>query len=158
VITQASAHSAPTSGNEYKVVNWLRAAAIIARIDPVARGYLRIDGAGRPRLPALRSLAAIDLNAAVPSQTNLLAEYTLHNLSDADFTFTGPAVATVEIVLKTLAPEFGFDPADTSVYNLSFRNPALSFLSAERLLILYGNGGLAPVRAALERLRRRGVI
>ena len=40
VITQASAHSAPTGGNEYKVVNWLRAAAIIARIDPVAKGYL----------------------------------------------------------------------------------------------------------------------
>src|SRR5262249_57680746 len=26
VITQASAHSAPTLGNEYKVVNWIRAA------------------------------------------------------------------------------------------------------------------------------------
>src|SRR5262249_27076629 len=34
VITQASAHSAPTSGNEYKVVNWLRAGAVIAQIDP----------------------------------------------------------------------------------------------------------------------------
>jgi hypothetical protein len=40
VITMASAHSAPTSGNEYKVVNWLRAGAIIAQIDPVAKGYL----------------------------------------------------------------------------------------------------------------------
>jgi len=40
VITQAAAHSAPTGGNEYKVVNWLRAAVIIARIDPVAKGYL----------------------------------------------------------------------------------------------------------------------
>jgi len=36
VITQACAHSAPTSGNEYKVVNWLRAAAILAQIEPVA--------------------------------------------------------------------------------------------------------------------------
>ena len=43
VITQASAHSAPTLGNEYKVVNWLRAAAILAQIDPVAKGYLFID-------------------------------------------------------------------------------------------------------------------
>ncbi|MHC5918274.1 MAG: hypothetical protein ACYTXE_46650, partial [Nostoc sp.] len=34
VITQACAHSSPTLGNEYKVVNWLRAAAIIAGIDP----------------------------------------------------------------------------------------------------------------------------
>jgi len=32
VMTQASAHSVPTSGKEYKVVNWLRAAAIIARL------------------------------------------------------------------------------------------------------------------------------
>src|SRR5215475_2037046 len=43
VITQASAHSNPTSGNEYKVVNWIRAAAIMAQIDPVARGYLMVD-------------------------------------------------------------------------------------------------------------------
>ena len=41
VITQASAHSAPTLGDEFMVVNWLRAAAILARIDPVAAGYLR---------------------------------------------------------------------------------------------------------------------
>ena len=40
VITDASAHSSPTSGNEYKVVNWLRAAAILAQIDPVEFGYL----------------------------------------------------------------------------------------------------------------------
>src|SRR5215469_7306666 len=56
VITQASAHSAPTLGNEFKVVNWLRAAAIIARIDPVQKGYLVRDGAGNLRIPALRAL------------------------------------------------------------------------------------------------------
>jgi len=43
VITQACAHSAPTSGNEFKVVNWLRAAAILAQIDPVQAGYLATD-------------------------------------------------------------------------------------------------------------------
>jgi hypothetical protein len=46
VITQAAAHSAPTLANEYKVVNWLRAAAILAQIDPMATGYLVIDGSG----------------------------------------------------------------------------------------------------------------
>src|SRR5262249_3125052 len=61
VITQASAHSAPTSGNEYKVVNWLHAAAIMAQIDPVARGYLTRDGAGNLRLPTVRQLGNIDL-------------------------------------------------------------------------------------------------
>jgi hypothetical protein len=156
VIMQASAHAAPTSGNEYKVVNWLRAAAIIARIDPVAAGYLRIDGAGHARLPALRALGDLDLNAA--GQGNVLAEYVLHNISDSDFSFTGPAVSTAEVLLKTLAPELGYDPTQPAKYNESYRNVALAFLSAERLTILYGNGGLAAVRAELKKLRSRGII
>jgi hypothetical protein len=94
---------APTSGNEFKVVNWLRAAAIMAQIDPVAKGYLTVDSFGHFRLPALRQLGSIDLLNAIPSQTNLLAEYTLHNLSDADFTYSGPVVGTVEILLFPLA-------------------------------------------------------
>src|SRR5262249_4221785 len=108
VITQASAHSAPTSGNEFKVVNWLRAAAIIAQIDPVAKGYLTKDSQGHFRLPALRQLGQIDFLPT--TQTNILVEYELHNLSDADFTFSGPAVTMDETVLAKLAPEFGFDP------------------------------------------------
>src|SRR5262249_14438351 len=126
VITQASAHSAPTSGNEYKVVNWLRAAAIIAQIDPVATGYLTKDSAGNYRLPALRQLGQVNFLAVSPSQTNILVEYELHNLSDADFTFSGAALTMVETVLAQLAPEFGFSPADTASYNVHFRNPALS--------------------------------
>ena len=158
VITQACAHSAPTSGNEFKVVNWLRAAAIMARIDPVAKGYLTVDGHGHFRLPPLRQLGSINLLNATPSQTNLLAEYTLHNLSDADFTYSGPAVGIVEVVLQQLAPGFGFNPADTANYNLKFRNPVLSFSSAERLLILYSQSGLDGVRDQLEELREHGVI
>jgi hypothetical protein len=135
VITQACAHSAPTSGNEYKVVNWLRAAAILAQIDPVAAGYLELDVAG-----------------------HLLAEYTLHNLSDADFTYSGPAVTTAQVILQTLAVRYGYDPANASVYNNKYRNPALSFLTGERILILYNSQGLAGVQAQLDKLRSAGVI
>jgi hypothetical protein len=156
VITQASAHSAPTSGNEYKVVNWLRAAAIVARIDPVQAGYLTTDTAGRLRLPPLGKLGQVDLLAQ--GQTNVRVEYTLHNLSDADFTFSGPAVASANVVLTRLAPEFGYDPTDTTTYNTRFRNPALANLSGERVLILYGTQGLDAVRQELKRLRRTGVI
>ncbi len=156
VLTQASAHSAPTLGNEFKVVNWLRAAAIISRIDPVKAGYLSVDGAGRLRLPAMGKLGDVDLNAA--GQTNLRIEYVLHNLSDADYTFSGPAVASVNVLLTTLAPEFGYNAVDASTYNTRFRNPALAYLSAERLLTLYGVNGLDAVRQEIKRLRQKGVI
>src|SRR5262249_33423111 len=158
VITQACAHSAPTSGNEFKVVNWLRAAAIMAQIDPVAKGYLTVDGAGNFRLPAVRHLGSINLLNATPSQPNLLAEYVLHNLSDADFTYSCPAVGTVEGLLQQLAPGFGFNPADVTTYNNKFRNPVLSFSSAERLLILYSQKGLDGVKQQLQELREQGVI
>ena len=158
VITQACAHSAPTSGNEFKVVNWLRAAAIMAQIDPVQKGYLTLDAKGNFRLPPLRKLGSVDLPNATPSQTNLLAEYTLHNLSDADFTYSGPAVATVQILLQTLAPEFGFNPADTANYNNHFRNPVLSFTTAERLLMIYSEQGLDGVRRQLRELHQHNVI
>ena len=156
VIAQASAHSNPTLGNEFKVVNWIRAAAIIANVDPVKAGYLAPDASGSLRLPPLRQLGGVDLVAA--GQTNVLAEYTIHNLSDADFTFSIPAVTGVQVLLATLAPRFGFDPADLARYNNRFRNVALSHLSAERLLIVYGNGGLEAVAAELAALRRRGVL
>jgi hypothetical protein len=158
VITQAAAHSNPTSGNEYKVVNWLRTGAIIAGIDAVAKGYLRVDGMGRLRLPAVERLGDVDLNAATPSQVNAPVEYQLHNLSDADFTQTGPAVAVVQILLATLAPAFGFNSTDTARYNTSYRNPALSHLSAERLYMLYTSGGIDAVRAQLTKLRQKGII
>jgi hypothetical protein len=156
VITMACAHSAPTSGNEYKVVNWLHAAALIAQIDPVANGYLHLDSAGHLRLPPLRQLAnGVDLNAA--GQTNVLAEYTLHNLSDADFTYSGPAVVQVNILLKSVAASLGVDSASPDYIN-KFRNPVLSFLTAERLLILYSEKGIAGVQAEVQKLRVSGVI
>jgi hypothetical protein len=144
VITQASAHSAPTSGNEYKVVNWLRAGAIIVRIDPVAEGYLMVDKLGHFRLPALRQLASN-------------VEYTLHNLSDADFTYSGPAVIAVKTILQTLAPDFGFSPPDPG-YLLNFRNPVFSFLTGERLMIIYSEKGGDGVRAEVQKVRDAGAI
>ena len=156
VIAQASAHSTPTSGTEYKVVNWLRAAALIAGVDPVAEGYLERDAAGQLRLPALRALGEVDLNAA--GQTNFLVEFPLHNLSDADFSCSGPAVSVIQIVLKTLAAEYGYDASQAAPYNLKYRNVALSHLSAERLLLVYSHAGLAGVRAELNKLRARKLL
>lgn len=155
VITQLSAHSAPTLGNGFKVVNWIRAAAIVAQVDPVARGFLYRDEEGRLRLPPVRRLGSMHLVNGSPDETNLLAEYALHNLSDADFTLTGPAVAEVEQVLRALAPRFGHDSSNRADYNNKFRNPVLSYLTAERLLIIYSNRGTEGIVAEIRKLGTR---
>ena len=157
IITQAAAHSAPTLGNEYKVVNWLRAAAIIARVDPVASGYLVTDPAGNLRLPPPPATAG-GINLDAGGQTNILLEYEVHNLSDADFTFSIPAVTETEAVLAALAPNYGYSPTDVTTYNTRYRNPVLSNLSGERLLVIYTTQGIAAVRAQLDMLHKRGTI
>jgi hypothetical protein len=144
VITQASAHAAPTMGNEYKVVNWLRAAALIARIDPAAKGYLVIDKDGKWRLPPLNHLwDGLDLNQN--GQVNFLVEYQIHNLSDADFVESIPAVSNAELLLRAVAKQFGYDPAETAVYNNEFRNVVLAMIGPERLSLLYSSYGLSRV-------------
>jgi hypothetical protein len=84
-------------------------------------------------------------------------EYELHDLSDADFTYSGPAVGIDNVILQTLASEFGFSPADPN-YFLGFRNPVLSFFTAERLEILYSDKGINAVRKEVQKLRDSGVI
>jgi hypothetical protein len=157
VITQASAHSAPSLGNEFKVVNWLRAAAIMAQIDPVAKGYLVVDGNGRLRLPPLASLGA-GVNLPASGQTNLLVEYQIHNLSDSDFVNSIPAVTQVQVLLQQIAPGFGYDPADVARYNNFFRNVVLAYLSPERLMMIYDKSGLEEVVEEVSRLRRLHLI
>ena len=88
----------------------------------------------------------------------MLVEYALHNLSDADFNLSGPAVSVVQVLLATIAPSFGYNPADTTTYNTKFRNVVLANTSAERLLMIYGNSGLAAVTAEVQKLRQKGII
>jgi hypothetical protein len=158
VITQASAHAAPSLGNEYKVVNWLRAAAIVAQVDLVASGYLSKDAKGSYRLPALRHVGEETKSTPQGSQTNLLAEYALHNLSDAQYVLGIPAEERVEALLRGMAAKFGFDPANLAEYNTKFRNPALSYLTAERLYLLYENAGVSAVEQEVRKLRSKNVI
>ncbi len=158
VITQASAHGAPNGGNEFSVVNWLRAAAIMAGQDPVERGYLMKDATGRLRLAAVRQLGSVNIQASAPTQSNLLYEYVLQNLSDADYTLTGPAVVQSEIFLRTVAPKFGYDPADATRYNALYRNVVLSHLSAGRVQILYANGGIGRVEQEVVKLKAAGAL
>jgi hypothetical protein len=46
ITTLLSAHAAPSLGDEKHVVDWCRAAAIVAGVDPVAYGLVKPDGSG----------------------------------------------------------------------------------------------------------------
>jgi hypothetical protein len=155
VITEACAHGAPVLGAEFKVVNWIRAAAIIARVDPVARNYLRLDAAKKLRLAALRRTGDIDADDAAP---DLLAEYAIHNLSDANFTIALPAITSVDSALRSLAPKYGYSADDVATFNNSFRNPVMSALTAERLFFVLTNAGLPGLERELNALIRAGVV
>jgi hypothetical protein len=130
ILTQASAHAAPVLGNEPKVVNWIRAAAIIAGVDPFAEGYLRKDASGQVHV------------------SRILPEFSIHNLSDADFVLSIPAMTIVDDLLKKLAPEFG-------TYSNGFRNLVLSRLTAERLFLIYSSKGIAGVREEVRKIHPR---
>ena len=141
-----------------KVVNWICAAAIIARIDPVANGYLSKDALHRLRLPALGATGTYDLQAAPGSPTAFLPEFTINNLSDGNYYLAVPAAFDLGVILEKLAPEFGIDPNDRARFNNKFRNPVLSYLSAERLMFVYSRQGLGGVRAQIGQLRSRNLI
>jgi len=155
VATQASAHNAPTGGNEALVAGWISAAAIIARVDAVAKGYLIQDASGKLRLPPVHHLGDVDLLAS--GQLNLMAEYVVDSLSDADWTYTEPALSIAEVLIAKLAPRFGYDTTSAQ-YNVSYRNVVLANLTAERIEMTYQREGLEAVTRMVESLRRHGRI
>jgi hypothetical protein len=153
---QACAHSTPTEGDEPNVVAWIRAAAIIARQDPIAKGYLIKDSTGAYRLPAFRKTGSVDL--LTPGQMNLLAEMTIHNLSDADWIYGDQAVDSMQVVLADLAPQFGFDASNASVFNNYFRNVVLAHYPAESIYISYTQNGEEGVKEMIEKLVEAGYL
>ena len=140
-------------------MSWLRAAAIIAQIATVIKGYLSHDAGQSYRLPPLRKSATFKLDDAKTDTTRFRVEYSIVTLSDADYLVSEPALETLDQVLEMLAPAFGFDSADRSRYNNDFRNPVLTMLSSERLFMLNTTDGVDAVKRQIQPLyqcRRSG--
>ena len=137
------------------MVNWIRAAAIIARVDPVASGYLRIDADRKLRLAEVRNSAS---PIGDPKEPGMMAEDAIHNLSDANFTIALPAIAHVDWGLRALAPKFGYSADDAATYNNSFRNPVMSYLTAERLFLVLTNDGMPGLEGEVRKLVSAGLL
>jgi hypothetical protein len=91
-------------------------------------------------------------------QMNLLAEMTIHNLSDADWVYGDQAVDSMQVVLADLAPLFGFDPTNQAVFNNSFRNVVLAHYPTESIYITYTVKGEEGVKAMIQKLVDAGEL
>jgi hypothetical protein len=115
-----SAHAAPSLGDESKVVDWCRAAAMIAGVDPVEYGLVRKTASG--------------YILATPPPIETFVSY----LSDHDFVVTIPAVRAVVPYLAEL---------DRSLW---FRHRVLSRTSAVALYQTLAKKGETALRKALR--------
>lgn len=84
VVAQAAAHDPPGTSPDV-VIGYLRAASLLADVDPVARGYLARGEDGSWRLARLPSVEA-----------------TINHLSDHDYVITDPAAKEVADSLERL--------------------------------------------------------
>ena len=131
VAAQAAAHDHPgTPAGEALVVGWIRAAALIAGVDPVERGFLAADGKTLP----------------LPRRSE---GFVVH-LADHDFVLSGPACQWSLPALKKLAAStYGL----TSDKNFnSFRNYVFANLSAMRVWALLSSSGEAALAADVARI------
>ena len=133
-VAQACAHDHPgTSALEASVVNWIRAAAIIAGKDPVANGYLEKDGKTLP----------------LPRRP----EGFVTHLADHDWVLSVPAAQWLTAELKKIAAErYNIRGKDLEgrVFN-SFRNYVLSQRSAMELYNIYSKNGASRLAEEVSR-------
>lgn len=138
VVAQACAHTHPgNTTEETQVVNWLKAAAIIAGVDPIQYGLLDASGKTLP-LPRRQ-------------------EGFICHLGDHDFVLSVPAVQWTLPVMRDIAKaDYKLSDADLQgkPFN-SLRNMVYSQVSAMRLEQAY-TGGKEQVRALMHSVVKPG--
>jgi hypothetical protein len=135
VIALLSAHAAPSLGDEDKVVTWLRAAAMLAGVDPVEYELLRRDG------------DAYKLAGYAPM------EAFVNYLSDHDYVISVHAVHAVVPQLQRLAPSYGFDPKGPDY--MWWRNGILSFSGCIGLYNVLARDGERSFDRTVARVAQR---
>jgi hypothetical protein len=113
VIALLSAHAAPSLGDEEKVITWIRAATMLAGVDPIEYNLLRKDG-DRFVLAGYAPMEAF-----------------ISHLSDHDYVFSVHAMHEIVPQLRRLAPRYGHDPASPQF--MWWRNAVLANASGIRL-------------------------
>jgi hypothetical protein len=143
VVATLSAHNAATSVREtvsappiltgyQRLVNYIRAAAIIARVDPVVTGLLRVTDSG------------FVLNQDPPH-----FEGFLNHFADQDYVLTGDVATRMTEILRTIAADYGIDVGGQPARFNLFRNLVFSQVSDMRLYGALLNEGLDSVHGVI---------
>lgn len=135
IVAQACAHNPPgTMPDEAIVVNWIKAASIIAGVDPIQKGLL--DGNGKS-LPG-------------PHQQE---GYTIH-LGDHDFVLSVPAAQKAAALLQEIAQEqYHFTEQDLHTAKFySFRNYVCSQISMMNINHLVAVSGKKAVCELIKKM------
>jgi hypothetical protein len=140
VVALLAAHSPPMATSSQNatapqpLITYIRAAAMIARVDPVEAGLLK-------RLP--------DESWALQQDPPRPEGY-INNLSDHDYLLSGDSAKMLVGALKALAPQYGIDPAaDPPRFNW-WRNAVFSRTPDMRLYGALATGGLDAVKAMID--------
>jgi hypothetical protein len=129
VITLLSAHAAPSLGDETHVVDWCRAASIVAGVDPVQYGLVKADGSG---------FALAEMPVPL--------EAFISHLSDHDYVVSVPAMHVVSDRLKQRYAQW--QPSTTFNW---YRAAVLSRTTALSLYDTLARHGELAFTAALQR-------
>jgi len=135
VVAQASAHNHPGSDkDEAEVVDWVKAASIIAEKDPIREGLLSADGSTLP----------------IPRRQ----ENFVTHLGDHDWVLSGPAVKWALPALKNIAKqEYKMSDQELNGKKFNyFRNYVFSQFSAMRSYQVLVNQGEAGLKAKIRQM------
>jgi hypothetical protein len=141
VIALLSAHDPPVAAKPSTpsttvkpLINYLRAAAMIARVDPIDSGLLVRTG---------------DNGWALAQGPPRMEGY-INHLADHDYVLSGDSATVLDATLRQLAPRYGIDPdRDMTRFNW-FRNATFSHVPDMRLYGALATGGLDAVKAMID--------
>jgi hypothetical protein len=149
VVAIAAAHGTPGFERSGTLVDWIAAAALLAHVDPVAYGVLR--------MPTILSGEGSASSAKLELPWPISPEATINHLSDGDFVLSIAAARFAIEKLRELArSELKMSEADLHGRRFNeFRNRVFSQMTQERFYSLWLEGSSSAV---LKEMRRLGLL
>ncbi|TAH26616.1 MAG: hypothetical protein EAZ07_03935 [Cytophagales bacterium] len=152
VLTLAAVHYEMTRENEYKMVNTIRAACIIAQCKPLERGYLYLDKNKQLRIPPVYDqFLNNDAKYSSYNFMNQLPEYTYAHLADWDWAFNNSGIQHLDLLLMDIVKEIEEkEQVDEMKFHWRYKYPLYSYYTAEYLSMEYAKHGQVHLKSIIQ--------